>query len=128
MSKTTNDLVNHPNKESLFDLPQDLILYLPQADRYHPLETAGIMGALSNTSQSMYALFKPKLDTKRLLITVLQGNEDAVIRFAKINPKLFFVKETANDYARDLDGHCRTLKNWSAYQAMFGTGDMDMLE
>ena len=38
-----------------------------------------------------------------------------------------FIKATTQDYAMDLKGNRRTIKGWSSYQALFSTGDKDML-
>lgn len=76
--------------------------------------------------------FNPKLEkcgAKQLLTAVLHGDEEKVLNFAKKNPEWFFIKikEKVKDYAMDLEGNCRELEGWSAYQAIFGTVDKDML-
>lgn len=62
-----------------------------------------------------------------LLKLVLQGNEADVLKIAQTNPQLFFAKTTTTDIAMDLEGNRRIIQDWSPYQAMFGTGDKDML-
>ena len=131
--KTRNDLAD-PARESLFDLPKDIIEYsIPLAANtqkdYGSIETTRVMATLSPSCQTIHTLFKLELakrGAKQLLIDVLQGNEAAVLKTAKTNPSLFFIQATAQDYAMDLEGNCRTIKDWSPYQAMFGTGDKDM--
>ena len=134
MSNTRNDLVNDPTKESLLDLPPELIhdsiSSAAHADHhYASIEATRMMATLSNTCQTMHNLFKPELDKRAenlLLTLVLQGNKTNVLHIAKTTPGLFFIKSTAMDYAMDLEGNRRTLQDWSPYQALFGTVDVDM--
>lgn len=92
-----------------------------------------VMRRLSETGTTLHGFFRPELDqrdAKQLLIYVLQSNAARaaeVLKIAKANPRLFFIKVTAQDYAMDLEGNQRTIKDWSPYQALFGTGDKDML-
>lgn len=91
------------------------------------------MAKLSQTSHALHTLFKPELDkrgAKQLLTYVLQPNEQnaaEIEKIAKTNPRLFFIKATAQDYAMDLAGSRRTLVDWSPYQALFGTSNKVLL-
>ena len=86
------------------------------------------MAKLSITCKPFHAFFQPEVDKRKLLIAVLLGYEKEAVFIAKRNPELFFIKATANDYAMDLEGNCRTIEDWSPYQAMFGTMDGKMLQ
>lgn len=135
MSKTRKDFVNKQDAMSFLDLAIDNIeVNIPAAAnvKHDPTssEATDLMRVLSKTCTTMHKLFRPELDKRDanpLLIAVLQGNEEIALKIAKANPGLFFIKATAEDYAMDLEGNKRTIKDWSPYQAMFGTGDKDML-
>lgn len=126
-------------KELPFGLPEDIFYKIlfpfinPNKD-CHPMDSTRALAALSGSSSSMYHFFKPELDVRRNCLTlfalscVLQGDEECAIKLAKSHPKIFFIKSTMHDYAVDLEGNRRILEGWSAYQAMFGVGDLDMLK
>lgn len=107
MSKTREKIVNNSDESSFVD---------------HAL-----------TGTTLHGFFRPALDrqdAKQLLVYVLQSNEKRVaevLKIAKASPRLFFITVTAQDYAMDLEGNRRTIKDWSPYQALFGTGDKDLL-
>lgn len=117
------------NETSLLDLPLNM-LHRNILDLTAKPEAIKIIRALSCTSKKLHQFFQPKIDeriTKQLLKYVLQGKENEVLKIAKSNPRIFFLKATANDYAKDLLDKQRSIQDWSPYQAMFGTGDKDML-
>lgn len=135
--KTIEEIVNNPNELSFLDQAPEMQCAIVAAadvnnDWDSPVAT-DVMRRLSETGTTLHGFFRPELDqrdAKQLLIYVLQSNEARaaqVLKIAKVNPRLFFIKATAEDYAMDLEGNRRTIKDWSPYQAMFGTGDKDML-
>ena len=76
------------------------------------------------------ALFKSNLTEVKLLECVLKADEysvKVVKEAAKTMPKLFFKKASAMDFTMDLEGNRRLVKDWSAYQALFGTGNINLL-
>jgi hypothetical protein len=137
VSKTREEIVNSPNELSFLDqAPEMQCAIVAAADEnndWHSPVATDVMRRLSKTGTTLHGFFRPELDqrdAKQLLIYVLQSNEARaaeVLKIAKANPRLFFIKATAQDYAMDLEGNQRTIKDWSPYQALFGTGDKDML-
>lgn len=137
VSKTREEIVNNPNEASFLDHAPEMQCAIVAAadvnnDWDSPVAT-DVMRQLSKTGMTLHGFFGPKLDkrdAKQLLICVLQSNEKnvaMVLKAAKYNPLLFFIKATAQDYAMDLAGNQRTIKEWSPYQAMFGVDDKDLL-
>ena len=135
MSKTREEIVNNPNEVSplLDHAPEMQCAIVAAADvnnDWNSPQATDVMRRLSKTSTTFrYGFFGQevdKRDAKQLLSYVLQSNEAKaakVLEKAKTNPRLFFIKATAQDYAMDLEGNQRTIKDWSPYQALFGTGD-----
>lgn len=126
---------NHSGHQiTLLDIPFDVINknifpYKITRDLSDENITQGMMRS-SQSCLTLFTRFKPELDKRGanyLLTCVLQGNESKAIAIAKTNPALFFIPSTAYDYAMDFEGNRRIIENWSSYQAMFGTGDFDML-
>ncbi|EKD71398.1 MAG: hypothetical protein ACD_46C00194G0012 [uncultured bacterium] len=137
MTKSRNDIVNNPDELSLLDFPSDL-LRIPEGKTEGVSITSAcseedattVMRTLSETCTTFHAFFKPELEKRKLLNHVLKGTEkdkEKVMAAAKTHPELFFIKTTTQDGAMDLDGNRRTIKDWSPYQALFGTSDVDML-
>lgn len=135
MSTKRKDLVNEESQWSLFDLAketvqQDIPANANVKSDYHSFEATNVMRRLSQTCRMQHHFFRPELDkrdAKQLLQYVLYGDEEKVIKVAQSNPRLFFIKTTAEDYAMDLEGNKRLIQEWSPYQAMFGTSDIVML-
>ena len=130
---------NMKTKELPFGFPEEIFFKIlfpfvdPNKDCFS-IDNTRALARLSGICPSMYRFFKPELD-KRLnrftllaLTCVLQGNEEVAIKLAESHPKIFFIKGTSCDYAVDLEGNRRILEDWSPYQAMFGTGDFEMLK
>lgn len=118
-----------------FGIPNELVTEIvslaSQTKKNDPYrEATRIIAKISEIRKPYHAFFKPELDARKIkqtLIAVLQGNEKEALYFAKNHPEWFFIKiKKTKDYAMDLDGNCRELEDWSAYQAIFGTGDKDM--
>lgn len=151
VSKTREELVNNPNEPSILDYTTDtdnqgritnslfsldLIIAEGGTDferRFYSPAATHMMKLFSQTSKTMQSILKQELDERdaeQLLIYVLQVNEAnkvKILEIAKTNPRLFFIKATAQDCAMDLEGNRRTIKDWSPYQALFGTSDKYLL-
>lgn len=117
-------------------LPTELVLRIAQFINggtnldYASMKATKLIGNLSRTNKNLHVFFKPDINERGanyLLLAVLHGDENSVLKMAKSSPHLFFIKSTAKDYAMDLEGNGRTIEDWSPYQAMFGTGDAAML-
>ena len=136
--KPRKDIVNDPNEPSFLDQAPDvqrtIVAAADEKNDYFSPAATDVMQCLSNTGTTLHGFFKQELDQRaakqaqKLLIHVLQGKAVQVLEMAKTSPRLFFIKATAEDYARDLADNERTIERWSPYQAMFGTGDKDMLK
>jgi hypothetical protein len=135
-------LVEKPDGVSLLDVPFDSLRLPPTPLPDYTLEPTitGVlpeaeatkaMRALAMSCRTFHTMFQLELDKrnpKELLEAVLlRKDTDKIIKAAKTNPKLFFIKATAHDYAMDLDGNRRTIKDWSPYQALFAVGNVDLL-
>lgn len=130
-------LVGAETDNLFLNLPTDIISYYIPAvadenNHYHAKDATLVMKSLSETCRTLNAFFKPELNKRKsqfLLRRVLHGELDlTLIRNAEHFPEVFFIRSTMHDFATDLDGNRRLIKNWSPYQAMFGTGDVDMLK
>lgn len=127
MANPRDQLVNDPNQPSFLDYPPEIKnMIINSGDNYTSLLYTA---RLSKTCPTLYHFFKAQSTGKSelLLMHVLYGNKIEVLKAAALSPELFFIKTTMQDCAIDLEGNRRTIKNWSPYQAMFGTGDIDML-
>lgn len=120
----------------LLNLPTEITGYLIPAAadhdfKYTSIEATRAMCALSNTCKTFYTFFKPELTKRKsetILSYVLKCNDQKVLKLAATCPETFFVKSTVIDNATDLDGNHRILKDWSPYQALIGTGNVDLLK
>jgi len=135
LSKPTSDDITD-DRSRLLELPVEK-LYNPDENEPSIIgvmpdnEAKAAIRNLSETCKSLHQLFYPEREkhlAKRLLEYVLQGNETKVVEMAKWQPELFFIPSTAQDYAMDLEGNRRTIKNYSPVQAMVATGDKEMFK
>lgn len=128
----------------LLVLPTDLLKPVADTNKGISITSVGseadgtiVMSKLSQTCKFFNQSYKQALDkraAKKLLVALLQGPiqgnadyEAIIIKMAKTHPSLFFIKSTAQDNAMDLEGNRRTIKDWSPYQALFGTGNSGLL-
>ncbi len=133
---TREDIDN--NRSRLLELPVEL---LKVRNNKQDTTIIGVMLAeeakdairnLSESCKKFHVLFNPKPEerlAKRLLEYVLQASENKVakvVEMAKWKPELFFVKSTAQDYAMDLKGNRRTIKDYSPIQAIVATSNKEM--
>lgn len=100
--------------------------------------TAPTTISIADTQNNLYKIFgyfyKDDLDAalttpqKLLESVLLDSSDDKIIKIAKKDPRLLFIKATAFDHALDLAGNRRTIEEWSPFQAIFGTMNYSLLE
>lgn len=126
ISGNRTDKAVDETETSFIDIPSPVVTHIGSFLEKNKDKDKATFSRLCLTTHRFYQPEFDKQSAKKLLKHVLQGKKSEALKMIEANPKLLFIRATAEDYAKDLDDHRRIIQGWSPLEAMFGTGDIDM--